>query len=128
MESLLRRLEAAQAGGAIQPDLVTYRQVLRAYFGEKDGKGAAQFLKVAFDDVQSGKIKDTDYSTDLFVSWSKTVVDMVAKGEMRSAESTKLTLDVVLWLERFMEWKDAVLGIEFYHFGKLFCICYVTRL
>lgn len=120
MESLLRRLHASQAGGAIQPDLTTYRQVLRAYFEDKDGKEAARFLKIAFDNVKSGMITDTDFSIELFVSWSKTVVDLLGKGDYGTTETTKLTLDVVNWIEDFMKWKEAPLGIDFYHFGTRF--------
>lgn len=117
MESLLRRLEQAKAGGAIRPDLVTYRQVMQAYMGDNDPTGAVAFLEKAFGDVKSGRVQDTSYSTDLFLSWGKRVIDMVAKhDDFEMLEAAKMILDTVDLLEDFVETKGESVDIEFYHF------------
>jgi hypothetical protein len=117
MESLLRRVESLQPGGAIQPDLVTYRQIMQSYIGDKDGLEAARFLKKAFDDVMSGRIKDSPYSSDLFLSWSKSVIDQIAKGT-HGQEEERVVLSTIQRLEQFFVHKNETLSIEFYHFGE----------
>ena len=119
MESLLRRMESVQAGGAIQPDLVTYRQIMQSYVGDNDGLEAARFLKKAFEHVVSGRIKDSPHSPDLFLSWSKSVIDQIAKGvhELKGEREILSTVDM---LDQFFVHKNETLSIEFHHFGASF--------
>jgi hypothetical protein len=118
MESLLRRIEAISAGGAIQPDLVTYRQIMEAYLDDRNAVKALRFLQKTLNDVQSGKIKDSLQSFDLFVSWSKTIIDLIAKATIFDVKKTQAILSVIQWMEKFSDHKGKRLDIEFYHFGK----------
>jgi hypothetical protein len=126
MESLLRRMQTVEAQGAIQPDLVTYLQIMQAYLGDKDGVEAAKFLKKAFDDVLSGRIKDSPHSKELFISWAKSVIDLIAKGNLET-DGTHLILHIIQWIEGFLECKGDTLSIEFYHFGKFTVFCFATN-
>jgi hypothetical protein len=111
MESLLRRLRFFNAGGAIQPDIYVYRNIMQAYLSEKDVRGAVSFLEKAVQDASSGLIESID---SLFLSWGRRIVDLIGKSDLPLSE----VLEVIKSVELLFESKHEAIDIEFYHFGR----------